>query len=68
MADETLTSNNCSASVSVTVGDDGGNDTDCRADYVLDPGDSCDVYDTDIDFSVDASGLGCVLASGITLC
>ena len=68
VADETLTSNNCSASVSVTVGDDGGSDSDCRADDVLDPGDSCDIYDTDIDFSVNASGLGCVLASAISLC
>lgn len=66
--DESDTGNNCSGSVAVTVADDGGEDSYCRADDVLSPGDSCDIFSTNIDFSVISSGHGCVLAGGITLC
>ena len=66
--DESNTGNNCSGSVAVTVVADGEEDSYCRADDVLNPGDSCDIYSTNIDFSVNSSGLGCVLAAGITLC
>ncbi|MCY3817914.1 MAG: hypothetical protein OXH52_00925 [Gammaproteobacteria bacterium] len=68
---ESDTGNNCSDGVKVEVSDDGGGggaDSYCRADDVLSPGDSCDIYSTNIDFSVSSSGSGCVLASGITLC
>ena len=58
--------NNCSVAVALVVG--GEDDTHCRAEDVLDPGDSCDIYSTNIDFSVASSGAGCVLSGGISLC
>ena len=64
--DESNTNNNCSGSVAVTVVDE--EESYCRAEDVLNPGDSCDIYSTNIDFSVSSSGQGCVLAAGITLC
>ena len=62
---ESSTSNNCSDGVKVDVA---GTDSYCRDDDVLNPGNSCDIYNTNIDFSVNSSGLGCLLAPGIRLC
>ena len=40
----------------------------CRANDVLDPGDSCGIFGTNIDFWVSSSGAGCMVAPGVTFC
>ena len=58
---ESDTDNNCSAAVALVVG--GEEDSYCRADDIVQPNDSCDIYDTSHTFDVDADGRGCLRAS-----
>ena len=67
---EWTTHNNCSSAVRVTVGgSDGGGDGDpagaCKAELVVNPGESCAYKGSD--FRVDSSGRGSILAGGILL-
>ena len=61
--DESNTGNNCSRSVAVTVATDGEEDSYCRANDIVQPGESCDIYDTTYSFDVDSNGRGCLRAS-----
>ena len=58
---ESSTSNNCSDGVKVEVADGGGGtDSYCRDDDTIDPGDSCDIYNTNNSLEVESSGTACV--------
>ncbi|MDE2816086.1 MAG: putative Ig domain-containing protein [Chloroflexota bacterium] len=68
--DEWTTHNNCSSAVRVTVGgSDGGGDGDpagaCKAELIVNPGESCTYKEAD--FRVNSSGRGSIQAGGILL-
>ncbi len=70
VTDESYRYNNCSSAVRVTVGgSDGGGDGDpagaCKAELIVNPGESCTYKGAD--FSVNSSGRGSILAGGILL-
>ena len=58
VSDESSTANNCSDGVEVEVSD-GGSDSYCRDDDMIERGERCDVYSTDAYFEVDSAGRGC---------
>ena len=70
VSDESNTSNNCSPGVRVEVTDeDEPQDSYCRDNLTVQPGNRCDIYSRSGHyFEVRSSGSGCYLASGITLC
>ena len=46
----------------------GDNEFYCRSGDVLDPRDYCDIYGTNVEFYVTASGRGCVLVGALSVC
>lgn len=64
---ESDTANNCSDGVEVEVSD-GGGDSYCRDDDVVEPTERCDLYSTTFYFEVESSGRGCLRAGGVINC
>ena len=51
--------------VESTSPDGTARDPYCRLEDVLEPGDSCNIYDTNVDFWVNSSGQGCIVGRGL---
>jgi hypothetical protein len=70
--DDQIPSNDCSSGVRVTVGSGGGPDPvpgpACQVGQELSPGGECDVAGTNMVFSVNSRGQGCIREGGLFLC